>query len=89
MLFLLSSFRCLWEYFSFNFFFFDDYDEESEEDIYFLGCHDSVFHLTSSCMSLFRSSVYFDMMCMIYFFFLNIRVRAHFFSLSISYFDIM
>ena len=37
------------------------------------------FYLTLSCMSLFRSSVYFDIMYMIYFFFLNIRIRAHFF----------
>lgn len=37
------------------------------------------FYLTSFCMSLFRSSVYFDIMYMIYFFFLNIRIRAHFF----------
>lgn len=69
-------------------FFFDDYDKKSEEDIYFLGYHDSFFHLTSSCMSLFRSSMYFDIMWMIYFFFLNIRIRAHF-SLSISYFGII
>ena len=90
MLFFFSSLCCLWKDFSFSFsffFFFDDYDKKSEEDIYFLCYHDSFFHLTSSCMSLFRSSMYFDIIWMIYFFFLNIR--AHFFSLSISYFDII
>lgn len=38
----LSSFCCLWEYFSFNFFLGDD-DDSREEEIYFLGYYDILF----------------------------------------------